>query len=116
MVKIFDSGTAQFYNNVTVDGSLTVAGWNRAKPYAAVLVQTTASVVSVTSFGYQTIATSNIARVGASSKAYQITFPTAHPLGSNFAVVARPYASSGTTWDGTNDFVLTSKADSGELR
>ncbi len=85
-------------NNITLAGNFSITGWNRAKPYAAVLLQTTAGVVSLTSFGYQTITTSSVSRAGTNSKAYQITFHTAHPLGINFAVIAMPYTPGSLSW------------------
>ena len=55
----------------------------------------------------------NVTRVGTNSKAYTITFPSAHPS-SNFAVIAVPYTATSLSWDSTlnNDYICTTKAES----
>ena len=83
------------------------------KPYASLLVTTTSGVVSVTNFGYCNLTASSVTRVGTGSKGYTITFPAAHPSGANFAVFATAQTSASTTWDGTNDFIVTAKVESG---
>ncbi len=83
------------------------------KPYVSLLVTTTSGVVSVTNFGYCTLTASSITRVGTGSKAYSITLPAAHPYGANFAVFATAQTGSSSTWDGTNDFIVTAKVETG---
>ncbi len=83
------------------------------KPYASLLVTTTSGVVSVTNFGYCNLTASSVTRVGTGSKGYTITFPAAHPSGANFAVFATAQTGASSTWDGTNDFIITAKVESG---
>jgi hypothetical protein len=81
------------------------------KPYASLLITTsTSGAVSFTNFGY--ITPTSISRAGHNNKAYTIAFP-AHPNGNNFAVIATAYTSGSSSWDGTNDFILTTKVESG---
>ena len=56
-----------------------------------------------------TLTAANVTRVGTNSKAYMITFPSAHPNGTGFVVMAVPFTPSSTSWDYTlnNDFVCT---------
>jgi hypothetical protein len=44
--------------------------------------------------------------------AYTITFPTAHPSGANFAVIATPQTSNSTFWDANYYFICTSNVES----
>ena len=95
---------ATVQNNLTVSGSLSVSGFYARKPWCSILVATstagkTSGAFAVASFGQQTITTANITRAGADNVAYVITFPTAHPNGANFAVIATPQTSASDTWD-----------------
>ncbi len=102
-IEIQGTGT----RNVVVNAPLLY------KPYVSLLVTTTSGVVSVTNFGYCTLTAASVTRVGTGSKAYSITLPIAHPYGSNFAVFATAQTGSSSTWDGTNDFIVTAKVETG---
>jgi hypothetical protein len=54
-----------------------------------------------------------ITRVGTNGKAYMVTFPSVHPNGSAFVVMAVPYTGSSGSWgsDTFNDFICTTKGE-----
>ncbi len=91
-VKIFATGTSQFFSNViaegnlTVNGNLTVSGFYPVKPYIGLRV--VAGVVSDND-GY--VPTANITVTQAATNAYIVTFTPAHPLGADFLVFAKAH-------------------------
>jgi hypothetical protein len=102
--------------NTNINGDLAVNGFFNMKPWCAVLINTTdtsTGAFTVTSFGKQTISASNVTRAGTGSMAYTITFPTAHPLGTNCGVFVTPHTAGSTTWTNTYFFVPTAKMESG---
>ena len=110
--------------NVSVGGNLTVTGQISYKPYAAVLITSNISTgaITVTSMGSQTITASNVTRVGGSgggvyniaNPGYLISFPTPHPNGTAFCVMATPYTGSTSSWDASYPgFTCTTKAEGG---
>ena len=78
------------------------------------LITTSGGTVSLTNLGSVTLTSASVTRVGTNSKAYTITFPSAHPNGSAFMVMAVPQTASSTSWDSTasNDYVCTVKVES----
>jgi hypothetical protein len=85
-------------------------------PWASCLITTASNGSAVVfSLGFQTLTTANLTRVGTGDKAYKITFPSPHPNGSLFAVIAVPYTpssdSSGCDYTLNTDYICTTKAE-----
>jgi hypothetical protein len=99
------------FNSLSIDPTV----FQPVMPWASCLITTASNGSAVVfSLGFQSLTTDNLTRVGSNSKAYKITFPTPHPNGSLFAVIAVPYTSSSDSWDYTNntDYICTSKGES----
>ena len=94
--------------------SLTTGSFFSNKPYASCLITTVGGVVTVTNYGFSTLTSANVTRIGTNSKAYTITFPSAHPNGTGFIVMAVPYTLTSASWDSTSstDFVCTTSLGS----
>jgi hypothetical protein len=107
----YTSNVLTGFNSLSLDPTV----FQPVMPWASCLITTASNGTAfVFSFGFQTITTANLTRVGHNDKAYKITFPTPHPNGSLFAVIAVPYTSSSDSWDYTNntDYICTSKGES----
>ena len=78
------------------------------------ITTTSAGVVSLTNYGFCTLTAANVTRIGTNSKAYTITFPSAHPNGNQFIVMAVPYTQTSASWDSTlgTDYVCTTSIGS----
>ena len=111
-LKIDPTG-AMAVGSLSSSGDVSVGGKLIHKPYASLLIVTSGGNVSVTNYGYCAITSANITRVGTNNKAYTVTFPAAHPNGINFGVFVTPYTTSSTSWDGTNDYIVTAKVEPG---
>jgi hypothetical protein len=101
------------FNSLSIDPTV----FQPVMPWASCLIITASNgTVFEYSFGFQTIGPANITRVGTNNKAYRITFPTPHPNGSLFAVMAVPYTggSNNADYDYTlsTDYICTTKSES----
>jgi hypothetical protein len=108
------SGDVIIQGSLAVGGLLNTMSFYPMKPYASCLITTTGGTVSLFNYGYVNLTTANLTRVGTNNKAYMLTFPTVHPNGTNYAVMAVPYTSSSASWDSTltNDYICTTKRES----
>lgn len=100
------------FNSLSIDPTV----FQPVMPWASCLITTASNGTAfVFSFGFQTITGDNLTRVGTGNKAYKITFPSPHPNGSLFAVMAVPYTGSSDSsgWDYTlsTDYICTTKAE-----
>ena len=108
------SGDTIIQGSLAVGGLLNTMSFYPMKPYASCLITTTGGTVSLFNYGYVNLTTANLTRVGTNNKAYMLTFPTVHPNGTNYAVMAVPYTSSSASWDYTTntDYICTTKRES----
>ena len=84
-IKIFDTGAAQFYSNVTTDGNLTVAGELSAAKgpwFCAGRVNTAAGTI-ISNYGRVSFLCGRDAQASVT-----ITMASAHPQGINYAAFA----------------------------
>ena len=108
----YTSNTLTGFNSLSIDPTV----FQPVMPWASCLITTAANgTASVFSLGFQSIIAANLTRVGTGNKAYTINFPTAHPNGTLFAVMAVPYtpSSNGVGWDYTltSDYICTTKGE-----
>ena len=85
-LKIFDSGTAQFYSNVIADANLTVYGELSATKgpwFCAGRVNTAATGSIISNYGRVSFSVGRDAQASVT-----ITMASAHPQGSNYVVFA----------------------------
>ena len=100
-VKVYDSGTTQFYSNVIMDWTLSVTGnvnlkmFLPLKPWFGFLVLTdTAGVVTISKhIGYNT---TGISCAHANNGGYDFTHP-AHPNGANLLLIVSSYSPTTAT-------------------
>ena len=106
-VKIFATGTAQFYSNVLADANLTVAGTLFYKPYVAFRLQATAITQNT---GQVATANISVGRPNGTNGVYAFTFP-AHPSGVDYQIIVQPFTGS----SGSSFYICTANNVSSTL-
>jgi hypothetical protein len=110
-LTVTSNSNSTIAGNLNVTGSLTTSSFFSNKPWVSCLITTTSvGIISLTNYGFCTLTSSNVTRIGTNNKAYSISFPE-HPDGNKFIVMAIPYTLTSASWDGSaipaTDYVCT---------
>ena len=110
-LTVSSNSNSTIAGNLDIAGTLSTSSFFSNKPWVSCLITTTSvGIISLTNYGFCTLTSANVTRIGTNSKAYSISFP-AHPNGNQFIVMAIPYTLTSASWDGSaipaTDYVCT---------